>query len=33
MAVLKPRRSARGLELGRVLGWVGLEWGGESAEK
>ena len=29
--MLKPRRSARGLDLGRVLGWVGLEWGEGSA--
>ena len=31
--MLKPRRSARGLDVGQVLGWVGLEWGEESAEK
>ena len=33
MAVLKPRCSAKGLDLGRELGLVGLEWGKGSLEK
>ena len=33
MAVLKPRCSAKGLDLGRELGLVGLEWGKDSFEK
>ena len=33
MAVLNPSCSAKGLDLGLELGWVGLEWGEGSLER